>query len=77
MWRELKKKSICATATDKGTKASCFSWTAPSSSVASVRLSSHQGWQLSGVPLYCVGNCSFPGGGALELQRELESTLKI
>ena len=27
--------------------------------------------------LLCVGNCSFPGGGASELQRELESSLKI
>ena len=41
MWRELEKKSICASATDKGTQASEQLW------VASVQLMSHQGWRPS------------------------------
>lgn len=78
IWRGLKRESIKARETDKGTQASPSFQPAPASLATSARPTCHQRWWLSQAPLHCVGSCSSLGGGGeeRELQKELERSLR-
>lgn len=79
MWRGLKRESIKARETDKGTQASLSFQAAPTSLATSAQPTCHQRWWLSQAPLHCVDGCSSLGGGGeeRELQTELERSLRI
>lgn len=78
MWRGLKRESIKAGETDKGTQASRSFQPAPAGLATSARPTCQLRWWLSQAPLHCVGSCSSLSrrGEERELQKELERSLR-